>query len=290
MSPEPDPFDVLGSAGVRDATAATRVRGGWDTRLWRVERPGGACALRLFAPGEEAKRELEVAAMAAASSEGVPAPAVLASGTWNSRPFLLLEWCPGRTMAEAISRRPRRLWRLGLLAGAQQAKIHRVPAPERLRGRSWITWSGAPDEELRAALQHVSRGAQLLHLDYHPLNVMVDGRGVSCVLDWANACSGDPRADVARTVVILRLSPLPPGPRGRVEAVGRRLLELAWRRGYALVSPGIFCMAPFYAWAADATARDLAPKVGMPGVPLTGRDIDRLRAWSSHWRRRAGVS
>jgi aminoglycoside phosphotransferase (APT) family kinase protein len=51
--------------------------------------------------------------------------------------------------------------------------------------------------------------ARLLHLDLHPLNVLVsdDGSAVTGVLDWANTAAGDPVLDRARTWAILHLDP-----------------------------------------------------------------------------------
>src|SRR5205814_1988822 len=98
---------------------------------------------------------------------------------------------------------------------------------------SWIEWAGPDEEPLQARLRALAGNATaLLHLDYHALNVMTDCRAITGILDWANARAGDPRADYARTVAILRLSPLRPGsPRLRTLAL-RRMLEFGWRRGY----------------------------------------------------------
>ena len=38
----------------------------------------------------------------------------------------------------------------------------------------------------------------ILHLDYNPYNVAVEGDRISGLLDWTNARIGDPRADLAR--------------------------------------------------------------------------------------------
>ncbi len=50
--------------------------------------------------------------------------------------------------------------------------------------------------------------ASLVHMDYHPLNVMVDGVRVTGVLDWVNADVGDRHLDAAMTAVILSSSAL----------------------------------------------------------------------------------
>src|SRR5215212_7115084 len=91
-----------------------------------------------------------------------------------------------------------------------QAAIHAIaptPVPE-LRPGDWIAWAGADAPALQARLREVAADtAQLLHLDYHPLNVMTDGHRMTTVLDWANAQVGDPRADVARSFSILAIEP-----------------------------------------------------------------------------------
>ena len=67
---------------------------------------------------------------------------------------------------------------------------------------------------LREALNLVTERAarfravpdSLVHMDYHPLNVMVDGVRVTGVLDWVNADVGDRHLDAAMTAVILSSS------------------------------------------------------------------------------------
>jgi aminoglycoside phosphotransferase (APT) family kinase protein len=69
---------------------------------------------------------------------------------------------------------------------------------------------------LREALNLVTERAarfraspdSLVHMDYHPLNVMVDGVRVTGVLDWMNADVGDRHLDAAMTAVILSSSAL----------------------------------------------------------------------------------
>jgi aminoglycoside phosphotransferase (APT) family kinase protein len=48
----------------------------------------------------------------------------------------------------------------------------------------------------------VGRGNRLLHLDLHPLNVMLGPKG-PVVIDWTNACRGDPSTDVALSWAII---------------------------------------------------------------------------------------
>ena len=69
---------------------------------------------------------------------------------------------------------------------------------------------------LREALNLVTERASkfrrspdsLVHMDYHPLNVMVKGARVTGVIDWVNTDVGDRHLDAAMTAVILSSSAL----------------------------------------------------------------------------------
>jgi aminoglycoside phosphotransferase (APT) family kinase protein len=156
----------------------------------------------------------------------------------------------------------------------------------------WIPRAGEAERGIQERLARAaSRTSQaLLHLDYHPLNVMTENGALTAVLDWANAAVGDPRADVARTVSLLRLAPLPPGDASLVSAALRLILESAWRVGYGRIAGRHADMPLFYAWAGSVMQRDLQPKLGRPGVWLEQSDLDRIREWTSTWKRRAGLT
>ncbi len=59
----------------------------------------------------------------------------------------------------------------------------------------------------------------------------------SMVIDWAEATCGHPAADVARTILLLRIGDRPPGARGRVEDVGRAYLTRTYLRSYPTPMP-----------------------------------------------------
>jgi aminoglycoside phosphotransferase (APT) family kinase protein len=58
----------------------------------------------------------------------------------------------------------------------------------------------------RGAAQFQHAPSSLLHLDYHPQNVLVRGFRVTGIIDWANAAIGDRHFDAATTAVILSTS------------------------------------------------------------------------------------
>ena len=258
MSEPLDPLAVLETLGVRDAAAVTPVRGGFDTAIWRVERPAGAAALRVFRPEQAAVCGLESAALTAAAAAGIAVPRVLRSGVWRDRPAVLITWCPGRPLADELAARPWRAVALGVAFGRTQAAIHALPVREHVEGV-----------------------------------VVQVGERLTAVIDWVDARAADPRADLARTESILRVMPwrhplllaLP------VSAL-RRLFAAGWRHGYRRTAGGFPALAeraPYYAWAGAALERDVGRRLGQPGVPFTAADLARIRRWTAGWRRRAGL-
>ena len=231
--------------------------------------------------------------MAAALACGLPVPAIHAQGIWRKRPALLIDWMPGDTMRDILAADPRQAWALGDAFGRFQAAIHHCPVPDELQAdrHAWIALA-EPDKSLATILVQASRErAALLHLDYHPMNVLVTAGRLSAILDWTNARAGDPRADLARTCSILHFAPLLTATSDAAEEHVRRELVAGWRHGYHAVAGPVDGMAPFLAWAGAFMVRDLAPRVGRPDLAwLTGKLLARVRAWTAAWRARAGES
>ncbi len=276
-----DPLAILAALDFAGAARVEFAHGGSDTAIWRVERAGDVFALRVFRQGEEAACERERVVMQAASAAGAPVPAVHTAGSWRGRPALLLTWAPGWPVADELRRRPWRAWRMGVIFGQMQAKIHAIAAPDLLAGRpnAWIDWMGADEPALAQRLRDsYGRRAALLHLDYHPLNVVTDGERITGVLDWRNAEAGEPRADAARTLGILQVG-FPGRSSPRVRFV-KWVFQQGWRVGYQRQAGPLREMAPLFAWAGAVMLRDLASK-------RSPADLARIRRWTEQWLARA---
>jgi aminoglycoside phosphotransferase (APT) family kinase protein len=284
-----DPSTILASLGITDATHIEPLSGGFDTAIWRVIWQGTPYALRVFRPEQAVTYQREIRAMQLASEHGIQVPVIIRNGMWQDRPVLLLSWVEGQTLAAQLRAHPHRIWKLGSAFGRMQAAIHRIPAPADMDATSWIEWAG-DEPELKARLYDLpSRRTTLLHLDYHPLNVMADGGEISGVLDWANARAGDPRADFARTYSILRVEPYSTPGDPMWLAIARRVLERAWRSGYVQAGGRLDEMALFYAWAGASMIRDLSPRIGKPGFWMQDHHLDGVRAWRDTWKHHAGL-
>jgi aminoglycoside phosphotransferase (APT) family kinase protein len=97
---------------------------------------------------------------------------------------MVMERIDGAEMVAVMGKRPWEIPRQGRLLADLHLRLHELTAPE------WL--ADAP----------LGQGDRLLHLDFHPLNVMLGPRG-PVVIDWANACRGDPDVDVAIAWVLM---------------------------------------------------------------------------------------
>ena len=292
MAQEIDPLSILAELGCTAPRAVTRITGGWDTSLWRVELGAvGDYALRVFRPEQAPICAREAVVMRALAQAGLPVPDVAAEGVGQGRPALLIDWCPGSTVLAQVRHRPLHVWRLGTVMGKTLAHIHAYRVSDAVL--SVVPAWTLPDDGLpplvstNVRLRSQARPS-LLHLDYHPLNVMCVGSRVSGVLDWANVRVGDARVDLARTITLMRLAPSPPGTPLLVDRGARLILEAAWRAGYRSAARDLrigdgepfdhldaLCVV-----TGTLMERDLRPKLGRPGVWLTERHLARIRRWT----------
>jgi aminoglycoside phosphotransferase (APT) family kinase protein len=273
-----DPRAILATLGVADAGAIAPVSGGRDTAIYRVEHSGATYALRVFRPEQRQVAKSEIRAMRAASEGGVPVPRVHAEGIHDGRPALLLEWCTGKTVAETLMCHPEWAASLGMACGETLARIHAITAPAGWQDDSWLRWSGLdPNDPLYQQLVAVSQRDRLLHLDFHPLNVLTDGERVTAVLDWANARPGDPRADLARAISIVRLDAvdLPHEAYPILRAYERGL-----RTGYTQAAGPPVAMPLFHIWSGRAMLHDIAARLATNSAQAA-----RIRRWIRLWER-----
>lgn len=138
--------------------------------------------------------EREASVMRHARRNGFPAPEVFdADGT-----DILMERIDGVDLMQDAASSPSRLPSHAQLLADLLRQLGAVRAP------GWLPAAEG------------CMGASLLHLDLHPLNVLITGDG-PWVIDWANASRGAAGADVANTWLTMATAPagelVPPGAR-----------------------------------------------------------------------------
>ena len=130
--------------------------------------------------------EAEARVMRYVAAQGMRVPAVHAADGRD----LVMERIDGPTLLAVLTERPTRLFRAGRLVAELQARLAEVEAPRWMMPPGWT--SSGPDVT----------DQRVLHLDLHPMNVMVTEHG-PVLIDWTNAVGGPPGFDAAMTCVLV---------------------------------------------------------------------------------------
>lgn len=127
----------------------------------------------------------EAAVMQHVAAHGFPVPRVVeVSGA-----EMIMERIVGTPMLEDFARRPWRLFGHARTLAELHARLHTIPS---------VPW-------LRPKL---GGGNAVVHLDLHPLNVLVTDRG-PVVIDWTNAGLAEPDAEVADLWIVMANAQIP---------------------------------------------------------------------------------
>lgn len=164
--------------------------------------------------GAELDASLEARAMAHVRDRGYPVPQVHhVEGT-----DLVMDHVEGPTMLEALQASPWKVvWHARVLARLQR-RLARIAAP------TWMLAESADTEHPQS----------VLHLDLHPMNVILSPKG-PVVIDWTNAAGGPGGFDGALTFVEISTFPTST-PRDRI---GQQVFarSFRWFRGKRVIEP-----------------------------------------------------
>jgi tRNA A-37 threonylcarbamoyl transferase component Bud32 len=149
---------------------------------------GPGLVLRRSREGRSMVREARV--MEYVRSQGFSVPAV--EEVSEDGLDMVIERIEGPDMVAMMGTRPWAIPRLGRVLADLHHGLHSLTAPP------WL--EDAP----------VGHGVGLLHLDLHPLNVMMGPKG-PVVIDWARACRGDTDVDVAVAWILMASGEVPTG-------------------------------------------------------------------------------
>jgi hypothetical protein len=179
------------------------------------------------------------------------------------------------------------------LLGRAQARMHAVRPPVEFVATAPDDWLSRVTEQYGDLAEH-ARGldlatTSLIHMDFHPLNVVSDGKDVTGIVDWARSGAGDRRADLARTEIIILAAPVPPGPMKALLNLTRSLLLRSWRAGYRDLAGPLPDYRPLRAWAGATLLAEMELVIDKPEVWGTAEDIARFRRLVEGWASEYGI-
>jgi aminoglycoside phosphotransferase (APT) family kinase protein len=131
--------------------------------------------------------------------QGFPVPAV--EELTEDGTDLIMERIDGPSMVGALARQPWTIRRQARTLADLHIELHEIAPPDFL--------PRAP----------VGSGNRIVHMDLHPLNVIVGATG-PVVIDWTNAGVGDPNVDVDLAWVLMAAGQIP-GNRAVAALLGR---------------------------------------------------------------------
>jgi aminoglycoside phosphotransferase (APT) family kinase protein len=287
-----DPHLIASRMGIRGVRFCTYLEGRSRVVNWRIDTDSDSFVLRIYPDGDHPALARESEAMRLARAAGVVAPEIVTSGEDDGHPLMLYRWVPGTTLWDACALHRLRFRSLARRFGRMHALIHSIgeSQPHANVPEDLLSLAGYQPDRVREALGLCGTSARtLVHLDYHQLNVLSDGRSIKGVVDWANARFADPRADYARTYTMLLVEPYVPGLQPVTLAAARRLLASGWRRGYEEVRGRQQGLEPFFAWAGSFMSRDLARRVADPDSWFARKHLAAIQRWTEGWLARCGV-
>lgn len=265
---------MLDKLGISDYESFIKIQGGTASTIYKIiVKNDSDLALRILPSNHYRQLLHEKQLMKFASQNEIPVPNVYEVAEFGDMSVMLMEWVSDKTVLQALLEQPERAYDLGVQFGKTQDKINKISPMKDFKKEGWHTQVSPED------YQHVEDGKmfkpedKLLHLDYHPLNVLTDGKKITAVLDWTNAGFGDFRYDYVRTQSIIQLL----APTFFGENVPLTKFELGWKSGYKEAKEDLDYESIFNIWAGLAIKKDMEGK-------LTKEVIENINNWIEKWR------
>lgn len=238
-------LDEIGRSTGRRFGALQPFDMGENRSSWRVEADGAPLVLKLDLPERLAAHRRAAAARRYLAARGYPVAATIAVGVAADRAYTLRDCLPGAPMSPQDARHADRLIALVELQAGGAAALGLAPddwpgsvvGPVLHGGAGYCLLEtmrehSAETAQLLARLQALAEAgraslpgaADILHYDFNPANILVDGAAVSGVVDWEGVRAGDRAFDLAtllfyvyeakaaRAALWSRLQALRPGP------------------------------------------------------------------------------
>lgn len=145
-------------------------------------------------------------------SAGLPAPTVLDLVTVDGRPGIVFERIEGASIWEEMVADPNQIPSLSLVLAEVQAEVNEARAPKGLPAledrlceniQQAVGLTSSQRSDALEELDGLPDGDSICHFDVHPNNVLL-GSDKPVIIDWFDSAIGDPNADIARSLILMR--------------------------------------------------------------------------------------
>lgn len=145
---------------------------------------------------------------ALAEESGLPVPKLLGVCEKDGGWCLMIEYIPGRTMAEAMAAEPEKLEEYMEQFVQLQSVVHATTNKQMVRLKDKLNaqisslredMEATQRYELHLRLERMKPHTKITHGDFNPTNVILGEDGKVYLIDWAHAAIGNASADAATT-------------------------------------------------------------------------------------------
>ena len=158
------------------------------------------------------------------------------------RSGILMKKIPGKTLIDLGLSKPAFLLKLAGIMVEQAKLLHSTETDVIRPYKELVRYAMAQPpmdyltEEQRALIEKkldaLPDKKSILHFDFHPDNIMSDGKNFVSTIDWMTAASGDPAADIAATQFLLNEGEMIPGMNPAVAAISEFMRGKIWKSFY----------------------------------------------------------
>lgn len=160
----------------------------------------------------------------------------------DDRTGIIIERVEGKTLISLAGSKPLTAFKVPSLMAELQLKMHNTHTDKIRSYKNFVldaleakSLSFLTAEEKLSAISKLSAlpdGDSILHFDYHPDNIMSDGK-TATIIDWMTAARGAPAADVAATLYLLNEGEMIPGLSKAVAAILETIRKTICKKYYA---------------------------------------------------------
>lgn len=157
---------------------------------------------KLFRPGYDGSAvEREFHNAAVVFSMGIRSPRPYAIVQINGRNGIIYDKVTGESLTDRYLRTRDDHW---ISAFAELHKRLLCLETEEVGSyKSFLKYFAGGSAQIMEKIDRLPDGSRLLHGDYHPNNVLVDGNGDLVLIDFMNVCRGPALYDIARTFFLI---------------------------------------------------------------------------------------